>query len=88
MSKAAEEYLISKGVVRDFKTLRLTSRMEDGILVKWMQEFADQHHQSEVNAISDERLDDLANNPFSNPDTQKERVCEIKLLKNKLLNKQ
>ncbi len=41
--------------------------------------------QHRVNKITDERLKVLQKFPFKNPNTQHERICELKLIKNKIL---
>jgi hypothetical protein len=38
----AKEFLRSKGISADLKTLRLTTRVEDGLIVDWMDEYANQ----------------------------------------------
>lgn len=38
----AKKYLRSKGISADLKTLRLTTRVEDGLIVDWMDEYANQ----------------------------------------------
>jgi len=59
MSKEAEIFLYNKGVKnKDLKTLRLTSRVEDGTLAEWMQSYADQYHKAQLEKMmpSDEEI--------------------------------
>ena len=47
----AEEFLRSKGISADLKTLRLTTRVEDGLIVDWMDEYANQRVVEELQGL-------------------------------------
>lgn len=53
----AKEFLRSKGISADLKTLRLTTRVEDGLIVDWMDEYANQRVVEELQGLKFKAVD-------------------------------